>query len=406
MRLSNLRIEREQKNINEEYFSRIVCDVECGFSESKELYFSVEDKYGDMLTDDVYDAFLVAAIYPAMYHNEPIEIEGNVTKRIYVNVVNYAMAIVKGYRPEYNIVPVSVGGITKAKKNDILHVGTGFSGGVDSFSTLTDWFFNTDDTDYKIDTLFFFHVGQYGNIKNPKTQERAEKRFRLTSDFAKAIGVGAVMMNTNLFDFYLPNWEYDAGVLCRICSVLVFQRALKRYYISNDVTYGEAMLSSSLKVGMAVHTDPYIMPMLSPEGLEIVCEGAQHKRTEKTANIADNPLAQKYLNVCVNTSDNLVEAHNCGYCGKCMRTQMALESIDALDKFSAVFDKRIYKHHAFLYKCRQVLRYNKDAFAKDNIDFARSHGKRVPSKFLARIISVYFFAVRVKNFVFRRLKIK
>lgn len=76
-------------------------------------------------------------------------------------------------------------------------------------------------------------------MKNPRTWERANNRFEITRSFANTIGTRAIMMNTNLFDFYLPDWEYKAGVLNRITSVLAFQKSLKRYYISNTYTYGE-----------------------------------------------------------------------------------------------------------------------------------------------------------------------
>lgn len=155
MKLSNLRLERKNKFENGQSVC-LICDVECNFSRTKELYFSVDDKYADWLTDDVYDAFLVAAIYPAMYYNEPIEISGVVSKKNYHNVVNYVMAIVKDFAPSFHKVPIIVEGFKNASKNEKLHIGTGFSGGVDSFSTLQDRFFDTDDLDYKIDTLFFF----------------------------------------------------------------------------------------------------------------------------------------------------------------------------------------------------------------------------------------------------------
>lgn len=83
----------------------------------------------------------MAAIYPAMYYNEPIEISGVVSKKIYHNVVNYVMAIVKDFAPSFHKVPIIVEGFKNASKNEKLHIGTGFSGGVDSFSTLQRSFF-------------------------------------------------------------------------------------------------------------------------------------------------------------------------------------------------------------------------------------------------------------------------
>lgn len=81
MKISNLRIERHlnlYEGVNLQ--TRVICDVECAFCKARELYFSVDDNYGDWLTADVYDAFLVAALYPAMYYKEPIEVEGCVSK--------------------------------------------------------------------------------------------------------------------------------------------------------------------------------------------------------------------------------------------------------------------------------------------------------------------------------------
>ena len=389
IKLSNLRLEHDIPFAYGKPQARIVCDMEAGFTGVRQFWFSVDDEYGDWLTSDVYDAFLVAMLYPAMFYGEDIEIGGNVSKRILHNAVHYVQGLMKAYDPSFRNVTIKAQGFSNAQKSERLHVGTGFSGGVDSFSTLADNFFNTDDPDYKIDTLFFFHVGQYGNVKKPSTWERANNRFCITRDFAKEIGVDAVMMNTNMFDFYRPEWEYWAGVICRMSSVLVFQKILKRYYISNAVTYADFVKNDfTYRNGgtLAETTDPIIMPLLSPDGLDILCDGAQHTRTEKTANIANLPLAQKHLNVCVNSSDEHVAATNCSRCPKCLRTMMALESAGVLDKFSSVFNLEEWRKRQFRYKCEQVFRYKSDSFAQDNVDFARKQGKRLPSKLTATLV--------------------
>ena len=398
MKLSNLQLQRNVQ-IGKGTYSRLICNVSTGFCDVQELYFYVDNKYADWLTPDVYDAFLVASIYPAMYYREPIEIEGKVSKKLFHNITNYVQAIVRDFAPStHQPVQINVNGFANAEKGDILHVGTGFSGGVDSFSTLMDRFVTTEDPDYKVDTLFFFHLGQYGNVKDPISWERANNRFAITSNFAREIGVDAVMLNTNLFEFYKPEWEYQAGVLNRIAAVLVFQKVLKRYYISNAYTYGEMIDLAHDRVFLEEFSDPYIMPLLSPTGLAIECDGGQYRRTEKTNRIKDYPLAQLHLNVCVNSTNGKSEAVNCSHCSKCMRTMMALDSMDALDKFSKVFDIAQYKKHEFSYKCRQIWLYGKDGFAHDNIDFARSHGKKLPSKIIAYS---YVFVERSLAFVKR-----
>ena len=75
IRVSHIR----KEHLPESQEFRLVCDIDCPFSQSKQLWFSVPEQYGDWLTDDVYDAFMVAMLYPAMYYNEEIEIEGCVS---------------------------------------------------------------------------------------------------------------------------------------------------------------------------------------------------------------------------------------------------------------------------------------------------------------------------------------
>ena len=160
-------------------------------------------------------------------------------------------------------------------------------------------------------------------------------------------------------------------------------------YISNAVTYRDFARKDytyAKRGTLAEMSDPILMPLLSPVGMEILLDGAQHSRAEKTANIANLSLAQRHLNVCVNYDDSHVEATNCSRCAKCMRTLMALESANALREFSGVFDMGVWKKLSFRYKCHQVFRYSTDSFAQDNVDFARKQGNSLPSKPVAYFV--------------------
>lgn len=387
MKLSNLRLEKDV-TIGGELCTRVICNIEANFTTVKELYFWVDNKYGDMLTYDVYDAFLVAMLYPAMHYKEDIEISGNVSKNLYYNIKNYVMAVISDYalmtKKEFKPVDIKIKGYANALKNERLFVGTGFSGGVDSFSTLLDHYYNENETDYKINSLFFFHVGQYGNVNNPKSWERAKNRFSITSDYAQLINVPAILMNTNLFDFYQQEWEYSGGILIRCASVLIFQKSLRRYYISNAIKYIErASIQSNPNPDMAEFADPILMPLLSPEGIEIIDDGEQYYRSDKVCRIANNKDVQRLLNVCVNTDEAHVEAKNCSECSKCLRTMFTIDIINAFDKFENVFDKSKWDKLAFKYKCESIYLYNKVPFAKDNIDLARKTGYKLPPTIIA-----------------------
>lgn len=413
MKLYNLRLETDV-DINGISCTRVLCNIDCTFSKVNELCFWVDREYGWMLTDDVYDAFLVAMLYPAMYYKEDIEVDGNVSKKLYFNIVNYAMFVVRDYalltKKDFTPVDIKVKGYSNAKKHEKLFVGTGFSGGVDSFSTLHDRFYNEEDPDYKINALFFFHVGQYGNVKNPLSWKRAYNIFTITLNYGKIINIPAIMMNTNLFDFYQPEWEYSGGVLIRCASVLNFQRALKRYYISNGITYIErTSVSLNPNPDMAEFADPIIMSLLSPEGLEIVDDGEQYLRSEKIERIIHDQHVQKLLNVCVCKDDKHIEAKNCSMCNKCLRTLFTLDTLDSLNLFSNVFDIAKWKKQSFKYKCNCIFRYKYDTFAKDNVDFARKHGKKLPSWFFAysyiKIIGILHLFKRIINKVLKSVSL-
>lgn len=407
MKLSNLRLEH---NVPFEYGknqARIICDMQAGFTDKKELWFSVDEEYADLLTDDVYDAFMVALLYPAMYYHEDIEIEGNVSKRLWHNITSYVESCVLDFEPKCKKISIKPRCFSDAEKSKYLHVGTGFSGGVDSFSTVTDNFFNNEDNDYKIDILFFFHVGQYGNVNKKETWERAENRFSITKKFANEAKIPwSILMSSNLFDFYLPRWEYDAGLFCRVASILVFQKVLKRYYVSNDYSYGELRRMNFALGGecIAEYAEAWLLPLFSTSTLDILSDGIQFKRSDKIQRIKDNPFVQKYLNVCVDTSEEHTGATNCSCCRKCLETQFALDCAGVLSNFSNVFDVKKYKKNIFKYECHIVKHYGKNTFDTDNVNFARAKGKKLPSNLTANIACTVYRVAHIFKVAFTNPK--
>lgn len=375
MKISNLRI--EDKNDGRSY---LTVDIDCSFTDEKTLWFSVEKSNRGMLTDDVYDAFLIAALYPAHYYNESIEIKGAVSPHLARTVKQQLPAVIGDFLREEKRLNnrIFIKETKLADKNEECKVGTGFSGGVDSFCTIADHLVEEDDVDYKLTTLFFFNIGQNGDVKDPSTQKRANGRWEITQKVAQELNLEAIRMDSNMFDIYLPHWEYDAGLLCRISSILVFERCLKRYYISSTYNYGETadFGYSHGHHELANFADLYLPLMLSPENMEICVDGAQYKRSDKVVRIVDYPVVQKYLNVCVNNSPEYI-GHNCSVCTKCQRTLLAIESLGKLDKYEGPFSIAKYRSAARQYQIDQRLKYATDSFAKDNIDFAEKHGNQI-----------------------------
>lgn len=395
MKISNLR--KDIKNGS----AYLIADVEAAYTDKKTIWFSVPEKFEDWLTDDVYDAFLVAFLYPAMYYNEVLEIEGKVSSKLYDNIKNYIPSIIQTYRKGFSPLQLKVSGFAKCQKTRNI-AGTGFSAGVDSFATFINRYENEPNPEYKINALFFFNVGSHGG-GGEKARKIFELRYDLLKAFPQSKNLPYVKVDSNLFDFYLDYWEFDAGVFCRACAILIFEKVVSRYYLSSTHSYSELMHCNFIvsKVDLASLADTYLNPMLSTESLEIITDGAQYTRTEKTKLIVDYKPAQQLLNVCVNHWNNQNTASNCGRCSKCLRTLIALESLRKLDEFNTVFDISSYKKVSWRYKCYLRTMYNKDIFMKDNVDFALGNGVKMPSLLISHI---YMIPIKVKSFVKKVVK--
>ena len=383
MKISNLRIEKKAG------FSYLMVDVQCQFTNKDKLWLSVPSEYEDWFSNDTYDSFLVAALYPSMFYNEPIEIDGSVSPRLLFNVRNYVQCAIKAYRDEMHIVDIKVKNTGLAKQSG-LHVATGFSGGIDAFSTIIDRFVNEQDASHRIDTFMCFNVGSHGGGRK-EAREKFNSRYELSKGYPEELNIPYIKVDSNLFDFYIDNWEYYAGTLTRCFAILAFQRAIRYYYLSGEFSYKEHMDNTFNRelCNIDEMTELYMLSLLSTEAIEIILEGGQYNRMERTIKVANYAPARKYLNVCVDHWGDNIKAENCSHCFKCTRTMKALDVIGKLDDFAEVFDVQWYRTH----KKKLWLRYmagdeDSDPFKKGIIDYAIATGFDLPSKFEAKLYSI------------------
>lgn len=57
------------------------------------IWISVDDEYGDLLSDETYNAFLFLPLYMGMYYHSDLHIHGKVSKDLYRRVTNYLQPI-------------------------------------------------------------------------------------------------------------------------------------------------------------------------------------------------------------------------------------------------------------------------------------------------------------------------
>ena len=382
IRVSNLRKEQ----LVQSHECRIICDIKCGFSECEHLWISVPEEFGEWLTDDVYDAFMIAMLYPAMYYNEELVVDGYVSEKLYYNVMHSVQDCEKAYIEALSNIKISVAGFATAKKVDN-KVGMGFTAGVDAFATLYDRFVLEENPNYRISTLFFFNVGTHGG-GGERARAKFHSRYNYILPLVQELGLPFVPMDSNLFDFYKFEWEYDAGVLCRAFGILSFQRVLKRYVVAYDYSFWEIVHLNN--ADYASITDMVNYHNLCTEGLDIITDGTQYRRSEKTEKLLNYQPFQKYVNVCVGNGST--EAHNCSKCGKCRRTLFSIDVLGRLDDFKETFDIKEWEKNRYLHLCRMVRDQKKDIYAADNLQLAKRHNVRIPS-----IVEAYIYILPWSN---------
>ena len=109
--IKNLRIEDTNNS-----WTRAVADINFeGMKspyEEDNIWFATRTANAEMLSDDNYDAFLLVPLYLAMYHKQDLHICGNVSKRLYKNIMTYIQTILCEFSNKLSKVNVIVDGFT------------------------------------------------------------------------------------------------------------------------------------------------------------------------------------------------------------------------------------------------------------------------------------------------------
>lgn len=193
-------------------------------------------------------------------------------------------------------------------------VGLCFSGGVDSFHSLLA---EQDRVTVLVGALGF-------DIPLDDRARWRQWRDSLTA-IGRATGTRVVTIATNVrthpFTGLAPWPMSHGGALAALGHLL--RDSIGELIVS--ASYPRVMTEA--KWGSHWRLDPH----WSSGRLQVRHIGADLWRAEKLAVIADNPVVQRHLRVCwVNTTPDL----NCGICEKCIRTQVVLDRLGLLGRFT------------------------------------------------------------------------
>lgn len=391
-KLSNL------KRFTKDGWSYLSCDfdvteIKNPFQE-KTMWIAVEEKNADMLADNVYDPFVLVPVILGMYYKQDVHIEGNISPRLYHNMQHYLMNIFDRFSDHTSPVKFTVNGFDTVEQTGSL-IGTGISCGVDSLVTIYDNYINETDPNFKINSLFFVNCGTHGDYEDEASHQKYRDRVALNKTAAEDLGLPMYLINSNYHAFTHKIGEEQIGYLAIYSCVLSLQKYIKRYYTSSNLSYDEIIEFSKMArdFDIAEYCESFMPHLVSTENFELVIDGCQYTRAEKTARISNWEFAQHHLNVCVPTIEN---GHNCSCCNKCMMTLFVLDTLGKLDKFTSVFDLNIYRKNAFFWKCIFLTNYKKVPVQTSIIKYMKEHGVILPPKSVAKLV---VFLNRCQSFI-------
>jgi hypothetical protein len=357
-------------------------------NETVELWFEVDKNFGDYILPSC-DAAMVALLIPAMHAGEDMIIKGDISGKLHFNLYRLQKTL-QILIPSLKIIEIKAENLSEPQKQADL-IATGFSGGIDSYSTLQDYFYNNQYAENKISLLTYHNVGTHvkGSFNTPFEQQNQlfESRYNRIKKVSSQLGFSSIptlKINSNLDRFYTsPELNFEnTHTLRNIAVSLLLQNGIKRFYFSAGYTYKD------IKFFRHIDLDPIILPLLSTDNFEPITVGSEYSRVEKTLKISEMEDPKIFLDVCVNSH----EGENCSSCFKCMRTLVTLDIIGKLDQFRSVFNIETYHSHKKMYLNKLLLDIN--PFGKEIIEYCKNNNKTLGSIDVSKLL---YATEHVKN---------
>jgi len=313
----------------------------------REIWFALEEQYAEeFVFPDCCDCFLFGLLYFAMKFDYDIHLKGNVSRLVVYNVNEHVVPIIAAFHAGLHTIRVSADNMKDYPQGK--YVGTGFSGGIDSFYTIVDNLRHPIYPEDKLTHLFCFNVGTHDLARSFDELEHARKKFRMRFESfvpaAREIGLPFIPIDSNVHSF-LPD-NVSAAISTSNASAIHFLRkGIRLYLLSSDGrNYLEQFkylkhIPWEDQVDLA-HMEPLLDQWLGDRSLQVFPYGPNVTRLKKTEALLDYKPAQHCLNVC-NSVD--VMEKNCSICLKCRRTMLDMELMGKLDDFRQVFDVDLYR---------------------------------------------------------------
>ena len=257
------------------------------------------------------EPFVVALLLLAMQNGEDIEVRGSLSRTFLEGLDRYQRVFQCWFPERFKLIEIRPESFRDDAPSGATGKGAAFSGGVDSFHTFLAL------RKQLTHTIFMAGFDMPINL----TWSIGE----LTRSFAtmmKDSGIEFIAGSTNVRTFVnAVDWTNAHGPAL-LATALFFKHRLSDFYIPSSYTDGNYPNWGS---------HPDLDPLLSSESMRFVHHGSDLNRVQKLEQIAHEPMTYDRLRVCWIQDIGL---KNCGVCEKCIRTQVALDIVGALAKYT------------------------------------------------------------------------
>jgi len=296
------------------------------------VWFRFPERYQPWLSGRS-DPFVVAMMMPAMLLGENITVEGSVSARLAHGLREYVAAYAQWWPRKIARIDVAYGEVAEPEPaRPGRAVGCAFSGGVDSLYTV--WrHMRANESVPGFHVTHALMINGFNFDMDLEDSRRFERLVGVYRPMLERQGIELVVSRQNTEVFLeaanraaSKSPTREGGVAS---ATLMLGGLLERIYISGSGTY---RYEDNFPKGW----HPSSLHLLGSDNTELMFDGGDASRTEKTVALSRWPETYSTLRVCWRPTvfnDATGGMENCCRCPKCVRTMITLEAVGALSRY-------------------------------------------------------------------------
>jgi len=273
------------------------------------LWFTVKSAEPEAVSARA-DAALLALLVPAMRDGLDIEVEGVVSSELLHNLAHGVQQVLRIVMPFLSEIAITATQ-REPSRAAAAGVGTGFSAGIDSYTTLRDHHFSAETpAAYRVTHLLFNNVGSHG--PGDQGHRLFQQRLSHVLQPAERMGLPLISVDSNLDDFYGSLDFLQTHTLRNASVAFLLQDLLGTFLYSSGVEFHRVSVHESTRISVL---DPVLLPMLTTPAIALRSVGSEYRRVQKVVLISELPETWHSLDVCAVPTE---AGTNCSVCFKCL----------------------------------------------------------------------------------------